>query len=158
MGTIGGGVVTSRLSYWFYGFAGSVGDECCRKHEEEHGECNGFYYVLCWADSWYVLTFISLPIRFEVSELIPSGPQCFKSSEAPSYHSGIVAMLVGFILNLVFNLTLRFLYGRENARRDAALEGKSEEEIEILREESRKQGFENITDKQNVSVLHQFSK
>jgi hypothetical protein len=62
-------------------------------------------------------------------------------------------MLVGFILNLVFNLALRFLYGRENAKRDAALEGKSEEEIEALREESRKQGFENITDKRNVSVL-----
>lgn len=80
------------------------------------------------------------------------GPQCFKSSEAPSYHSGIVAMLVGFILNLVFNLILRYLYGRENKRRDALLKGKSEEEIEALREESRKQGFENITDKQNVSL------
>lgn len=60
-------------------------------------------------------------------------------------------MLVGFILNLVFNLTLRYLYGRENQKRDAALAGKTEEEIEGLKEESRKQGFENITDKQNVS-------
>ena len=60
-------------------------------------------------------------------------------------------MLVGFILNLVFNLTLRYLYGRENKNRDGALAGKSEEEIEALKEESRKQGFENITDRQNVS-------
>jgi hypothetical protein len=59
-------------------------------------------------------------------------------------------MLVGFILNVVFNLTLRFLYERENAKRDKALEGKSEEELEARREESRKQGFENVTDKQNV--------
>lgn len=60
-------------------------------------------------------------------------------------------MLVGFILNIVFNLTLRVLYQLENKKRDRALEGKSEEEIEALREESRVQGFENITDKQNVS-------
>lgn len=65
-------------------------------------------------------------------------------------------MLVGFILNLVFNLILRYLYGRENAKRNAALEGKSEEEVEALREESRRQGFENITDKQNVSLLCNF--
>jgi hypothetical protein len=60
-------------------------------------------------------------------------------------------MLVGFILNIVFNLVLRTLYQLENEKRDRALEGKSEEEIEALREESRAQGFENVTDKQNVS-------
>lgn len=79
------------------------------------------------------------------------GPQCFKANQAPSYHGGIVAMLVGFILNIVFNLTLRLLYQLENEKRDLALEGKSEEEIEELRKESRIQGFENVTDKQNVS-------
>lgn len=62
-------------------------------------------------------------------------------------------MLVGFILNIVFNLTLRFLYQLENKKRDRELEGKREEEIEALREESRVQGFENVTDKQNVSYL-----
>lgn len=60
-------------------------------------------------------------------------------------------MLVGFILNIVFNLTLRLLYQLENKKRDRALEGKSVEEVEALREESRIQGFENVTDKQNVS-------
>lgn len=78
------------------------------------------------------------------------GPQCFKAAQAPSYHGGIVAMLIGFILNIVFNLTLRFLYALENKKRDQTLEGKSEEEIEALKEESRKQGFENVTDKGNV--------
>lgn len=62
-------------------------------------------------------------------------------------------MLIGFILNIVFNLTLRFLYALENKKRDQTLEGKSEEEIEALKEESRKQGFENVTDKGNVSLF-----
>lgn len=62
-------------------------------------------------------------------------------------------MLVGFILNLVFNLVLRFLYARENSKRDKALEGKSETELEALREQSRVQGFENVTDKENVSLF-----
>lgn len=60
-------------------------------------------------------------------------------------------MLIGFILNIVFNLTLRTLYVIENKKRDKALEGKSEEEIEALKDESRVQGFENVTDKHNVS-------
>ena len=61
-------------------------------------------------------------------------------------------MLVGFILNLVFNQVLRYLYVRENNKRERALEGKSEAEIEALREESKIQGFENVTDKHNVSL------
>jgi MFS family permease len=80
-----------------------------------------------------------------------AGPQFFKSTQAPAYHSGIVAMLVGFILNLVFNQILRYVYLLENNKRDRALEGKSEEEIEALMEESKIQGFENVTDKHNVS-------
>ena len=81
------------------------------------------------------------------------GPQCFKANQAPSYHGGIVAMLIGFILNIVFNLTLRVLYQLENKKRDKALEGKSQEEIEALKDESRVQGFDNVTDKHNVSAL-----
>jgi hypothetical protein len=82
------------------------------------------------------------------------GPQCFIASEALGYHSGIVAMLVGFILNVVFNLTLRLLYQLENKKGDRVLEGKSEEEIEALREKSRVQGFENVTDKENGSKIN----
>jgi hypothetical protein len=62
-------------------------------------------------------------------------------------------MLIGFILNIVFNLTLRVLYQLENKKRDKALEGKSQEEIEALKDESRVQGFDNVTDKHNVSSL-----
>ncbi|KAH7039514.1 major facilitator superfamily domain-containing protein [Macrophomina phaseolina] len=79
-----------------------------------------------------------------------AGPQCFKASEAPGYRSGIVAMLCGFVLNLVLNLVLRWLYVRENKKRDKLLEGKSEEEIQAMEEESKVQGFENVTDKENV--------
>ncbi|KAH6693357.1 major facilitator superfamily domain-containing protein [Leptodontidium sp. MPI-SDFR-AT-0119] len=78
------------------------------------------------------------------------GPQCFKAKQAPAYHGGIVAMLIGFILNIVFNLTLRFLYQLENRKRDRALEEKTQEEIEALKDESRLQGFDNVTDKYNV--------
>ncbi|KAI0485110.1 major facilitator superfamily domain-containing protein [Xylariaceae sp. FL0804] len=78
------------------------------------------------------------------------GPQCFKSSEAPEYPSGIVAMLVGFILNLVLNQILRYLYARENKKRDAALVGKSDDEIAEMNKESELQGFEDVTDKHNV--------
>ncbi|KAH8594751.1 major facilitator superfamily domain-containing protein [Bisporella sp. PMI_857] len=78
------------------------------------------------------------------------GPQCFKANQAPQYHGGIVAMLVGFVLNFAFNQVLRYLYLIENKKRDAALVGKSEAEIEALKEESRIQGFEDATDKQNA--------
>lgn len=79
-----------------------------------------------------------------------AGPQCFKAAEAPGYRGGIVAMLCGFCLNLVMNLVLRCLYVRENARRDALLVGKSEGEVGAMEEQSMVQGFENVTDKENV--------
>lgn len=81
-----------------------------------------------------------------------AGPQFFKSSDAPAYHSGIVAMLCGFILNLVLNQILRFVYVLENRRRDKQLEGKSEEDIAAMTRESEVQGFEDVTDKKNVSL------
>ena len=87
-----------------------------------------------------------------------SGPQFFKSKQAPEYHSGIVAMLCGFVLNLVLNQVLRFLYIRENKKRDQALAGKSEEELADMKRESELQGFEDVTDKHNVSIsamIHQ---
>ncbi|OJD32040.1 mfs general substrate transporter [Diplodia corticola] len=79
-----------------------------------------------------------------------AGPQFFKAAEAPAYKSGIVAMLCGFCLNLVLNLVLRWLYVRENERRDGLLVGKSEGEIAAMEEESRVQGFEDVTDGENV--------
>lgn len=81
-----------------------------------------------------------------------AGPQFFKSTEAPKYPSGIVAMLCAFCINLALNQALRLLYVRENRRRDGTLEGLSGEEIEELKRESELRGFEDATDKNNVSV------
>lgn len=81
-----------------------------------------------------------------------SGPQFFKSTEAPEYRHGIVAMLCGFILNLVLNEILRFIYVKENSKRERSLEGKSTEAIAALDHESQIQGFEDYTDKTNVSI------
>ncbi|TID01687.1 putative transporter [Colletotrichum higginsianum] len=78
-----------------------------------------------------------------------AGPQFFKSKEAPAYHNGIVAMLCGFILNLVLNQILRFIYVLENKKRDKLLEGKSEEEIAEMQREGEVLGFEDATDKTN---------
>lgn len=83
-----------------------------------------------------------------------SGPQFFKSKEAPAYHNGIVAMLCGFCLNLVLNQVLRFIYVRENKKRDKMLEGKSAEEIAEMQREGEVLGFEDVTDKANVSLNH----
>lgn len=85
-----------------------------------------------------------------------AGPQFFKSSEAPAYHGGIVAMLCGFILNLVLNQILRFIYTLENKRRNRLLEDKSGEDIAAMMRESEVQGFEDVTDKENVSLPSQY--
>ncbi|CAJ2513061.1 Uu.00g011800.m01.CDS01 [Anthostomella pinea] len=79
-----------------------------------------------------------------------AGPQFFKSTQAPAYHSGIVAMLCGFILNFILNQVLRFLYVLENKKRDRAYDGKSEDELVDIKRESELQGFEDVTDKDNV--------
>ncbi|KAG4221955.1 hypothetical protein PC116_g29569 [Phytophthora cactorum] len=62
-------------------------------------------------------------------------------------------MLCGFILNLVLNQALRFLYVLENKKRDKILEGKSEDELNAMERESNLQGFEDVSDKNNVSNL-----
>ncbi|KAI1458045.1 MFS general substrate transporter [Annulohypoxylon moriforme] len=79
-----------------------------------------------------------------------SGPRFFESTEAPDYYNGIAAILCGFMLNITLNQVLRLLYVLENRRRDKALEGTSEEEIEALRKLSEWHGFEDATDKENV--------
>lgn len=85
-----------------------------------------------------------------------AGPQFFKSKEAPAYKHGIIAMLCGFIINLVLNQVLRYLYVRENTKRDLLIAGKSEEELLQLKHESELQGFEDVTDKENVSIPNTF--
>lgn len=80
-----------------------------------------------------------------------AGPQFFRSTEAPGYKSGITSMLVNFILIAVLSQALRLLYVLENRRRDKLLATKSPEEVEELKRISDRQGFEDVTDKHNVS-------
>ncbi|OMP86146.1 putative transporter [Diplodia seriata] len=47
------------------------------------------------------------------------GPQLFFDREAPKYQSGFLAMLICFVLGIVFSIALRFYYIWENKRRDA---------------------------------------
>ncbi|EKG20967.1 Major facilitator superfamily [Macrophomina phaseolina MS6] len=47
------------------------------------------------------------------------GPQLFLDKEAPKYQSGFLAMLVCFVLGIVFSVGLRFYYIWENKRRDS---------------------------------------
>ncbi|KAH7320637.1 major facilitator superfamily domain-containing protein [Stachybotrys elegans] len=82
-----------------------------------------------------------------------AGPQFFKSTQAPAYHGGIIAMLSGFCINLVLNEVLRFWYVRENKRRDAEIAGKSEEEVQELKRESEIRGFEDATDRMNLTSV-----
>lgn len=80
-----------------------------------------------------------------------AGPQFFKSTQAPTYRSGIVAMLCAFCINFTLNQILRFIYVRHNKRREAELQGRTEEEIADMKRESELRGFEDVTDKNNVS-------
>ncbi|KLU93025.1 allantoate permease [Magnaporthiopsis poae ATCC 64411] len=79
-----------------------------------------------------------------------AGPQFFRSTEAPHYKSGITSMLVNFILIAVLSQALRLLYVMENRRRDKLLAEKSPEEIEEMKRISNRQGFEDVTDKDNL--------
>lgn len=80
-----------------------------------------------------------------------AGPQFFRSTEAPHYKSGITSMLVNFILIAVLSQALRLLYAMKNRRRDKLLAEKNPEEIEEMKRISNRQGFEDVTDKDNVS-------
>ncbi|KAB5543095.1 major facilitator superfamily domain-containing protein [Coniochaeta sp. 2T2.1] len=74
----------------------------------------------------------------------------FKSKEAPAYKSGMVAMLCGFINNLVLNQVLRYLYVRENKKMEELVAGKSGEELLRMKNESEVRGVEDVTDRENI--------
>ena len=46
------------------------------------------------------------------------GPQTFKQSEAPAYHSAYIAMLVGYVVKLLAISVLYLYMWRQNAQRD----------------------------------------
>jgi len=113
----------------FHGCSQPALDKHCWQHKEIDCFGLGICLLLCRANRWATV---------------------LHEHRAPAYHGGIVAMLCGFILNLVLNQVLRLLYVIENRKLDAFLEGKSEEELVELRRISERQGFEDITDRNNV--------
>lgn len=79
-----------------------------------------------------------------------AAPLFFRSEEAPVYQGGIAGMLSSFLLTVIFNQLLRYLYLRENRRRERELRGKTDDELAQLVRQSDLQGFEDVTDKANV--------
>jgi hypothetical protein len=76
------------------------------------------------------------------------GPQTFKSSEAPHYHSAYVAMMVGYIIKLVAIVLLYIYMFSVNKKRDreaaaAGLVGELEEREAIER------GMHDVTELDN---------
>ncbi|KAJ9139443.1 MFS general substrate transporter [Pleurostoma richardsiae] len=78
-----------------------------------------------------------------------SGPQTFKSYEAPGYRHGVIAMLITFSLHCTLPLVLRVVYAMENKKREEVLNGKSDAEIESLNRECNIKAFEGASEGQN---------
>ncbi|OAP59785.1 hypothetical protein AYL99_04787 [Fonsecaea erecta] len=76
------------------------------------------------------------------------GPQTFKSSEAPRYHSAYVAMLVGYTIKLVAIVVLYVYMFLENKRRDreAAVSGVVDLDEE---KEAIERGMHDVTELDN---------
>lgn len=76
------------------------------------------------------------------------GPQTFKSSDAPAYHSAYVAMLIGYIVKLVSIIVLYVYMYMVNKKRDreAAAEG-----VEDIEEEKQaiERGMHDVTELDN---------
>ncbi|EXJ53569.1 uncharacterized protein A1O5_13241 [Cladophialophora psammophila CBS 110553] len=76
------------------------------------------------------------------------GPQTFKSSEAPRYHSAYVEMLVGYTIKLVAIIVLYVYMFAENKRRDreAAVSGVADLDEE---KEAIERGMHDVTELDN---------
>ena len=74
------------------------------------------------------------------------GPQTFKDSEKPGYHSAYVAMMIGYVIKLVAILVLYWYMWTENRRRDRAAAGIEQSEIE---KEAIERGMHDVTELDN---------
>lgn len=74
------------------------------------------------------------------------GPQTFKDSEKPGYHSAYVAMMIGYVIKLVAILVLYWYMWRENRRRDRAAAGIEQSEIA---KEAIERGMHDVTELDN---------
>ncbi|KAL8377588.1 hypothetical protein RB595_008328 [Gaeumannomyces hyphopodioides] len=93
-------------------------------------------------------------VSFGVGQI--AGPHFFKSSEAPAYKSGIISMLCSFVVTLVLAQILRLMCVAENRRRNRELARKDPDEIAELKRIGDRQGFEDVTDKENFMFRYAF--
>jgi len=81
------------------------------------------------------------------------GPQTFKSSEAPEYHSAYIAMLVGYSIKLAMVVVLYFYMWSVNKKRDRELAARGE-----LSEEEEKaaieRGMHDMTEIDNLGFRY----
>lgn len=78
------------------------------------------------------------------------GPFFFRSEQAPTYPLGIGAMLVANCIELVIFACFRFVFIRENRRRDKVAAELGQETIP----DSNATAFADLTDRQNVNFRY----
>lgn len=74
------------------------------------------------------------------------GPQTFKDSEAPRYHSAYIAMMIGYIVKLLMVLLLYFYMWSVNKKRDRAAMGQEQNAEE---KEAIERGMHDVTELDN---------
>jgi ACS family allantoate permease-like MFS transporter len=79
------------------------------------------------------------------------GPQCFLSSQAPRYQTGIAACLASFALVIIIFIVLYFVYRASNARRDADPAGVADDETNT---EELIDAFSDKTDLENRKLRY----
>ncbi len=92
------------------------------------------------------LTAAILFFGYSIGNII--GPQTFKSSDAPAYHSAYIAMLIGYVIKLVSIITLYIYMYSVNKKRDreaaASGVGSIDEEKEAI-----ERGMKDVTELDN---------
>ncbi|KAF2759890.1 MFS general substrate transporter [Pseudovirgaria hyperparasitica] len=81
------------------------------------------------------------------------GPQTFRSSEKPGYHSAYIAMLVGYVVKLLCVIVLYVYMWRSNKARDREAEekGMTREEVEKL---GMEMGMQDKTELENIGFRY----
>lgn len=77
------------------------------------------------------------------------GPQTFRDSEAPGYHSAYVAMLVGYVVKLLSVVALYTYMWCSNRKRDREAAARGPEEEEAMRREAVELGMRDATELEN---------
>ncbi|EPE02847.1 allantoate permease [Ophiostoma piceae UAMH 11346] len=77
------------------------------------------------------------------------GPQTFKTSEKPYYHSAYIAMLVGYTIKLLMVIALYVYMYRSNKARDAAVAASGSSENTLSDREAVEQGMLDQTEIDN---------